>query len=221
MKPVHTLLAALAYCLTACLAGPGEKPTMTSYNPIIETMQAQLIEPAAVSSFGTVPGLLTIPGSAFQAANPQFVGMSGLYKFDIRDCPAIKQVAVFSSLADGLAPQKGTDEDGRAAVRVSWRAYDAADVAVATLASFTVYLNTFNAYFEYDAFPIFSSSEVRTAWLDAIQNGAVYTRLDFDPPLGEQEWTLAAYSMSSGWNAALLSLYAHVVVSHTFPLVTP
>lgn len=190
---------------------------MASRPPIVETLKAQVIEAAPLMTFGAVPGPITVAPSAFLTL-PELTGAasSGSYdatRFDIRDIPAIKQVGVFSAIADGLAPSGSSYNS--IGFWLSWIALND-NTHVETLARTYFTAQNLNELSEYDLFNIYSSPGVLNLLRLSIANyGANNTALSFEAS-GEVGWNFDAYSMDAAWGAATFSLWVNCVVAHTF-----
>jgi hypothetical protein len=184
------------------------------YNSIVETMKGTVVNLVTLSTFGTVPGLITVPAPPLPFAWGVSVGGTPRLRFDLRDVPNIRSVGMFSNLADGLAPRA-------CEIDVSWRAIDNAlnIVGNAMVTISGIYPVALNRMESQSLFREFNSPAARQTLQANIALGATATALVVGH--AGAQWQFEAWSMASAWNAAELSLGIELEVEHTFPLLPP
>lgn len=187
------------------------------YNSIVETMKGTIILPTVLSTFGTVPGTITVPAPMFTVPC-RGTGIGGLFaeEFDLNDVPNILTIGLWSNLADGLSPINWPTSVSPA-VTVEWYAIDGGGSPIgAPLARIlTYYPQALNRQEAQNFFRVFNNAATRAALENRITLGAVATRLDVS--LGGA-MSFDAYSMSSAWNVATFMLEVQLEVEHTLPL---
>jgi hypothetical protein len=191
-------------------------------NSIVETMKVPAIAGGAVSLFGTPPGLLQIPQNQFISA----VALHGIFpltgaepfKFDPRDIPNIRNIGVYSALAQYLLPSGQTENS--LGFKIEWTAYVSGNL-LGVLASIDFTVQNLNEPEAYATFPLFSSPAILADLAAKVALGCNETRLNFTvaPAGGNPPWRFAAYGMPAAFSAAILSLWVKAEVEHTFPLI--
>lgn len=190
----------------------------TKYNSITETLQAQILTPAAISTFGTLPGQLIIPSADILDVSLAAVTPAGLDggRFNIRDIPAINKVKIACSSAIAAPLAVGGSGGALPAFALELVPYTG-NVPGVSVASTLFTIPVLNMYQEYDLYSAFNTSTSRAAIRAAEAGGADSLRINFvhDPI---PSWYLDGYGAAAAWNAAELSLWCQAVVTHTFPV---
>lgn len=191
------------------------------YNSIVETMRAPVItdEAAVLGDFTTgLPGTVLVPGADMNAVSQlEGAGSSPATParfFDIRDVPFIREIGVFSSLADGLACAPALPN-----ITIAWIAVNAASDEVGHLTQVSVPVYVLNTLSTYELFQYFGGNGVNALMRSAVAAGAVASKLVFQ--LGESlpDWPFSAYSVGAAWQAAPFQMYVQATVEHSLPLL--
>lgn len=192
------------------------------YNSIVETMRAPLFDaqsPPDLGDFGSIPGVVNIPVSNspywFLGASGSDAGggAAGIGFFDLRDIPMIRDIGIWSNLADGLAPDPEIDR-----MMIMWDAVDGLGADMGHIAWVNVPTITLNTQTPYEVFREFTSEASRQRLASFVAAGAAATRLVMRPGESIVSWPFAAYSMSANWSIAKLQMHVQATVEHTFPL---